>query len=96
MSDRDITSSDGAGGEENVAELHRPIEFTIDGRRETTTVRRQLAADLLRLVGLDPARYDLGRLHGHDPKPARFADEDVVTIHQGDRFVSIRQKADVA
>jgi hypothetical protein len=47
-------------------------------------------------VGLDPARYDLGRLHGHDPKPTRFADDAVIEIHQGDRFVSIREKADVA
>lgn len=94
--DDNTTGGDIAGGDEKVTDLHRPIEFTIDGRRETTTVRRQLAADLLRLVGLDPARYDLGRLHGHHPKPTRFADEDVVTIHQGDRFVSIRQRADVA
>ena len=48
------------GQAENATELHRPVDFTIDGRPERTTVRRQTAADLLRLVGLDPARYYLG------------------------------------
>jgi hypothetical protein len=85
------------GGEaENVTELHRPVEFTIDGRPERTTVRRQTAADLLRLVGLDPARYELGQLHGHDHQPTRFRADQVIDIHQGDRFVSIRCHADVA
>jgi hypothetical protein len=98
VSEHDNTVTGDVAGNDagKVTELHRPIEFTIDGRRERTTVRRQMAADLLRLVGLDPARYDLGRLHGHDPKPTRFADDAVIEIHQGDRFVSIREKADVA
>jgi hypothetical protein len=53
---------------------------TIDGRPERTTVRRQTAADLLRLVGLDPARYDLGQLHDHDHKPTRFCDDEIVDM----------------
>ena len=81
---------------ENITELHRPIELTIDGRPERTTVRRQPAADLLRLAGLDPALYDLGQLHGHHQPPTRFRDDQIVDIHQGDRFVSIRCHADVA
>lgn len=79
-----------------VTELHKPIDFTIDGRRYETRTPKQPAADLLRLAGLDPARYDLGVLHGHQPHPVRFADNDVVHIHSGERFVSIRQSADVA
>jgi hypothetical protein len=57
---------------------------TIDGRPERTTVRRQTAADLLRLVGLDPARYDLSQLHdhGHDHEPTRFCDDEIIDIHQ--------------
>jgi hypothetical protein len=84
------------GQADNVTELHEPVEFTVDGRPERTTVRRQPAADLLRLVGLDPARYDLGQLHGHDRTPTRFRDDQIVDIHEGDRFVSIRCHADVA
>lgn len=82
--------------EEKVTELRRRIEFTIDGQPEHTTVPRQPAADLLRLAGLDPARYDLGRLTAHSHRPTRFADDEIVEVHQGDRFVSIRQRADVA
>ncbi len=41
-------------------------------------------------------RYDLGRLHGHRDHPSRFRDDEIVEIRPGDRFVSIRQRADVA
>lgn len=81
---------------DNVSELHRPINFTIDGRPYTTTDHKQLAADLLRLGGLDPARFDLGELKGHRPDPLRYTDDAVVAIHNKARFVSIRHRADVA
>jgi hypothetical protein len=80
---------------DNVSELHRPIDF-IDGQTYTTTDHRQLAADLLRLAGLDPSRFDLGELRGHRPDPVRFTDDTVVEIHNGARFVSIRHRAYVA
>ena len=81
---------------DNVSELHRPFEFTIDGRQYTTTVHKQTAADLLRLAGLDPSRFDLGELRGHRPDPVRYTDDMVVDIHNKERFVSIRHRADVA
>jgi hypothetical protein len=81
---------------DNVSELHRPIDFTIDGRPYSTTVQRQLAADLLRLGGLDPNRFDLGELKGHRPDPVRYTDDTVVEIDDKARFVSIRHRADVA
>lgn len=96
MSDSSPQRPGEPGQTENVTELRRPIEFTIDGRPEQTAVRRQLAADLLRLVGLDPARYELALLRGDDRKPVRFRDDEIIDIHQGDRFVSIRCHADVA
>lgn len=77
-------------------ELRPLVEFTIDGRHYDTRERRQHAADLLRLAEVDPARYDLGELKGHRPEPARYADDAVVEIHPGARFVTIRQNADVA
>ncbi|WP_370501316.1 hypothetical protein NWT09_15605 [Mycolicibacterium sp. jd] len=86
----------GENDQHTVTELHKRIEFSIDGKAYGTSVRRQPAADLLRLAGLDPSRYDLGRLHGRQEKPSRFHDEEIVEIHPGDRFVSIRQRADVA
>ena len=81
---------------DNVTNIRRPIHFTIDGREYTTTDQKQPAADLLRLAGLDPSRFDLGELKGHRPEPIRYADEVIVEIHNKARFVSIRHRADVA
>jgi hypothetical protein len=77
-------------------ELRPNVTFSIDGRDYETRDRRQPAASLLRLAGVDPALYDLGELRGHRPEPARYADDELVEIHQGARFVTIRQNADVA
>lgn len=77
-------------------ELRPSVEFTIDGRGYETRDRRQPAADLLRLAGVDPALYDLAELRGQRPEPARYADDELVQIHPGARFVTIRQNADVA
>ncbi len=81
---------------ENLTRIPRAVQFTIDGRPYETTERKQQAAALLGLAGLDPALYDLGELHGQRPQPVRYADTDIVEIHPGARFVSIRQRADVA
>ena len=80
----------------NVSDIRRPVEFTIDGRPYETTERRQTAADLLQLAGLNPALYDLGELRGHGQQPVRYSGTEIVDIHQGERFVSIRERADVA
>jgi hypothetical protein len=66
----------------------------IDGQRFTTDEEQLTAAELLRLAGLDPERYDLAAIeHG---KTTRYEDEDRITLHDGDKFVSIRQEASVA
>ena len=74
----------------------RDVEFTIDGRLFTISDADQTAAALLRLAGLDPDGYDLGELHGRDPQPKRYQDDDKVRVQRGDRFVSIRERAAVA
>lgn len=81
---------------DKVTELRKPIEFTIDGRRYTTTDPKQPARDLLRLGGLDPAYFDLAELKGNRPEPVRYTDETIVEVHQKARFVAIRHRADVA
>jgi len=43
-----------------------PVTFTLDGVEHTVEDRRQLAADVLRLEGLDPANYDLLRVIGKE------------------------------
>ena len=80
---------------DNVIDIRRPVEFTIDGRRFATTLRRQRAADLLRLAGLDPTSYDLGELRGRRPFPVRYGGGEVVEIHKGTRFVTLRDRADL-
>ena len=75
----------------------RPIPFTIDGQPFTTEDISQKASALLHLAGLDPANYDLGELLGKErPETKRYEDNDIVAIEKDARFVSIRQKGDVA
>ena len=80
-----------------------PITFTVDGQPFSTGdfadgKERQSASEILRLAGLDPNAYDLGEIQDKD-KPVstkRFSANDSIDIEKGARFVSIRQKADVA
>jgi hypothetical protein len=74
----------------------KTVNFTIDGRPFTTDDPNQTAAALLRLAGLDPAGYDLGEIRPGNPEPKRFKDEQPVHIQDGDKFVSIREGAEVA
>jgi hypothetical protein len=80
---------------DNVIDILRPVEFTIDGRRYATTVRRQRASDLLRMAGLDPVGYDLAELRGRRPFPVRYDRADVVEIHKGTRFVTLRDRIEL-
>ena len=72
------------------------IKFTIDGRPFTTSDNKQTAAALLRIAGLEPSGYDLAEIRPGHPAPKRYADEDIVHIQNGDKFVTIRQSAEVA
>ena len=75
----------------------RSIPFTIDGQPFTTEDISQTASALLRLAGLDPANYDLGELEGKErPHTKHYEDNDIVAIEKDARFVSIREKGDVA
>jgi len=64
-----------------------PVTFTLDGVEHTVEDRRQLAADVLRLEGLDPANYDLLRVIGKD-KEQRFHDQEEVQLVPGGRYLS--------
>jgi hypothetical protein len=80
------------------SELKRPttVKFTIDGLSYTTQDERQPASDLLRLAGLDPAGYDLAEVRPGGGKPHEYRDEHEVHIRDGAKFVSVRQRAEVA
>jgi hypothetical protein len=64
-----------------------PVTFTLDGVEYTVEDRRQLAADVLRLAGLDPGDYDLLRVVGKDEEQ-RFHDQDEVQLVPGGRYLS--------
>lgn len=72
------------------------VQITIDGRPfEVESGHHLTAADLLRLAGLDPNGYDLAEIRGHGGI-VKFEDAEIVSVHPGEKFVSIRQVAPVA
>ena len=73
----------------------KKITFTIDGRPYDTRDDDQEAASLLRLAGVDPAQYDLAEIK-HSGETKVYRDEKVIHIKDGDRFVTVRQSAQVA
>ncbi|GFG65513.1 hypothetical protein MKUB_30030 [Mycobacterium kubicae] len=73
----------------------RKVRFTIDGERHSTWDDDQTAADLMRLAGVDPARYDLARVNGANG-PQTFTADQIVTISDGDEFVTARRAGPVA
>jgi hypothetical protein len=69
----------------------KSIEFTIDGERFETTKSDDPARELLaHFAKLDPVDYDLGEIHGHNPEPHIFRDDEIVHLHPGARYVSVR------
>ena len=66
-----------------------PVTFSIDGVEFTTDERRQTAAQLLRLAGLDPADYDLARVVGQGQVEKAFPDNQEIQITPAARFVSV-------
>jgi hypothetical protein len=69
--------------------------ISIDGRPYPVTDLHTTAADLLRLAGVDPAQYDLGKLKPGG-EPQIFRDDHPIELHDGDKFVTVRQSAPVA
>lgn len=67
------------------------VAFTVDGQPFSTDDPDQQAKTILtNYAKLDPADYQLGELDGHDPQPKLYAADDVVHIHPGARFVTVR------
>ncbi len=73
----------------------KDVRFTIDGRPFTLIQDKQDAGALLRLAGLDPAGYDLAEIRPGG-KQERYEDDKRINIKDGDKFVTIRQLAEVA
>jgi hypothetical protein len=80
---------------DNVIDIRRPVDFSIDGRAYRTSNRWQPAVNLLLLAGLDPALYRLCEVRPRRVNPVRYGLGDIVTIRRGTRFVAVRDQADV-
>lgn len=65
------------------------VTFTIDGVEFTSGNRRQTAAALLTLAGVDPAEHYLARVVGNGEVEKPFGSDDVIQLTPGGRFVSI-------
>lgn len=65
----------------------RKVHFTIDGEQRTSWDDDQTAAALLRSADFDPTKYNLARIDGSGARE-EFGDEQLITIHEGDRFVT--------
>jgi hypothetical protein len=73
----------------------RKVRFTIDGERHASWDGDQTAVALLRLAGVDPTKYDLARVNAAGA-PETFSGDQVVTIHDGDEFVTAKHIGGVA
>ncbi|MDQ4500745.1 hypothetical protein [Sinomonas sp. ASV322] len=69
------------------------ITFTVDNVQLTVTDKHQTARSILTLAGLDPAMYDLAKLHGEGDS---YKDDQQVIVLQGDAYVTVRTSAPVA
>lgn len=65
------------------------ITITIDGLEYTVTERRQSAAALLELAGVQASDHDLARVVGRGDIEKRFADDDIIQITPGAKYVSV-------
>jgi hypothetical protein len=74
---------------DNVIDIRRPVEFSIDGRRFSTSIRTQAAADLLLLAGRSPHRYQLAELRVHRLRPLTYGAEEPVRIRRGTCFLAV-------
>lgn len=74
---------------------NKTVSVKIDGREYKVPEAGDTAADFIRLVGLDPNRYDLVQMNPHG-ESHRFGDNDQMAPKSGDKYVTVRQSAPVA
>ena len=76
------TPADGSEHEE------RRVTFKVDGEGYRSKWAQRTAAQVLGIVGLDPAEYDLLQILGPEVKH-RFHDDDVIDLDRCDSFVTM-------
>ena len=65
-----------------------PVTITIDGVEYTVQDRRQTAASLLGIAGVDPSDHDLARVVGKG-EVKKFEDEEEIQVTPGAKYVSL-------
>lgn len=65
------------------------VTFTIDGVTFTTADRKQTAAALLELAGVEPGDHDLARVLGRGEIEKRYADGETVQITPDAKYVTV-------
>lgn len=68
------------------------VHFTIDGTAYSSYDDDQTASALLQRAGRAPTEYDLTREGADHGGVEHFADDQLVTINDGDRFASVPQR----
>lgn len=73
------------------------VHFSIDGQPDKSWDDTQTATALLELAGVDPTRYDLARVNtAGGGRPETFSGDQLVTIRDGDHFVTVKRAGPVA
>jgi len=81
--------------DEDAFAARQKVRFTVDGESFVTYDDDQTAADLMRRAGVDPAAYDLARIRrGGGSKT--IPDDELITIADGDEFVTAKHVGGVA
>ncbi len=91
----DVTLPEGSAVPDQAKASHT-VHFTLDGRPLTSPTAHEEAGEILRSGGLDPAGYDLARLNAAGKSERPYGDDHRVHVREGDRFLSVRQSAQVA
>jgi hypothetical protein len=76
--------------------IKKAVHYTIDGRDQQTNDVEQTAAQILRDAGLDPNLYDLTEKRPGKAEPKHYKDDQPVHIQEGDVFLSLRVRGEVA
>jgi hypothetical protein len=72
------------------------VHYSLDGRPQETTDVHQTAAEILRNGDLDSNLYDLTEKRPGNTQPKHFKDDQPVHIKEGDVFLSLRVRGEVA
>lgn len=69
--------------------MRPPIEYTVDGERQTTTEEQLTPTQILRNAGIDPATCYLVEIRGHHQESYQDKPEVAIHMHPQLKFISV-------